>query len=155
MDMSLSKLQEIVKNREAWHAAVHAVTKSQTRLSDWATTESLSYIRGREFISKTIATKIDNILLTSRNCLALDVFPSTPALLCSFLPPQPKCSCGFISTRFLLFVPPPHPITHKGTPGTLNPEYLVGKAKSKWSEAMIIIRCTEESAFVSRWNTRK
>ena len=29
-DMSLSKLQEIVKNREAWHAAVHGVTKSQT-----------------------------------------------------------------------------------------------------------------------------
>ena len=34
MDMSLSKLQEIVKNREAWRAAVHEVTKSQTWLSD-------------------------------------------------------------------------------------------------------------------------
>ena len=34
MDMSLSKLQEIVKNREAWHAAVHWVKKSRTRLSD-------------------------------------------------------------------------------------------------------------------------
>ena len=32
-DMSLSKLQEIVKNREAWHAAVHGVSKSQTQLS--------------------------------------------------------------------------------------------------------------------------
>ena len=30
MDASLSKLREIVKNREAWHAAVHGVTKSQT-----------------------------------------------------------------------------------------------------------------------------
>ena len=34
IDMSLSKLQEIGKNREAWHAAVHGVAKSQTRLSD-------------------------------------------------------------------------------------------------------------------------
>ena len=37
-DMSLSKLGEIVKDREPWHAAVHGVAKSQTWLSDWITT---------------------------------------------------------------------------------------------------------------------
>ena len=34
MDTSLSKLREMVKDREGWHAAVHGVTKSRTRLSD-------------------------------------------------------------------------------------------------------------------------
>ena len=39
MDMNLSKLQETVKDRGAWHAAVHGVAKSWTQLSDWTATK--------------------------------------------------------------------------------------------------------------------
>ena len=38
MDMNLSKLQEIVEDRGAWHATAHGVAKSQTQLSDCTTT---------------------------------------------------------------------------------------------------------------------
>ena len=41
MDMSLSKLWKMVREREAWHAAVHGVSKNQTQVSDWTLTEQI------------------------------------------------------------------------------------------------------------------
>ena len=46
MDMNLSKFQEIVKDREGWHAAVHGIAKSRTQLSKW-TSANISMIRLR------------------------------------------------------------------------------------------------------------
>ena len=54
-DMSLSKLQEMVKGREAWRAAVHGIAKSWTQVSDWTTT-TRTQAAGSESSSPAVTT---------------------------------------------------------------------------------------------------
>ena len=54
MDMNLGKLREIVRDREAWHAIVHGVTKSQTQLSDWTTTTEI-----KEWVAVSLGAYLD------------------------------------------------------------------------------------------------
>ena len=61
MDMSLSKLQEMVKDREAWHATVHGVAKGQTQLSNWTTTTTYVYTMCSAFWELFMSTSITMI----------------------------------------------------------------------------------------------
>ena len=58
MDMSLSKLQVIVKDREAWRAAVHGVTKSQTQLRDSITRTEVQTREITMFFGKRIVDPV-------------------------------------------------------------------------------------------------
>ena len=88
MDVSLSEFQELVMDREAWHAAIHGVTKSQTRLSDWT---ELNWYFNKKFriflliplMVQSIYSSIVDLLFQFRRSLLLlpSIFPSIKVFL--------------------------------------------------------------------------
>ena len=84
MDMSLSKLQEIVKDREAWRVAVHGFAKSWRRLSDWTATKKQKYnfhmiSNGKGFLS-----------YSSHRRIKVQLWPCVFKVLCTVSPLHTK-----------------------------------------------------------------
>ena len=89
--MSLSQLQELVLDKEAWHAAVHGVTKNQTRLShwtDWLTEETVYQVK--YFFYSRVTSIFDSYIyhiinFTSENCTTIKLWHIKCMYVCVFL----------------------------------------------------------------------
>ena len=85
MDFNLSKLWKIMKDREAWHAVIHGVTKSRTRLSDW--TELTEVIEGGALLN-VISTLVRAIALASSFCFSSTWGHNEKSAVCNLKEPD-------------------------------------------------------------------
>ena len=95
MDMNLSKLQETVKNREAWRAAVREGAKSRTELRDWKTATCACQGAVISDISLSLQSIFASVFLSSNLSMFLE--------MCQFYSSIQKVNFGFVKFFYLHF----------------------------------------------------
>ena len=91
MAISLSKLQEMIKDREAWHVAVHRVAKNWTRLSDWTTNKGIQRYTWWTLPFTDQAVKPEFLLETLYTANFLKLFSLPWSLLTAWCCPFSEC----------------------------------------------------------------
>ena len=140
MNMNLSKLQEIVKDREAWHAAVHGVAKSWTRLSNCTTTT----LWAAAFPSRVFP---HHPLVAQLLCLTL--------VNCSFSPALSSAiDFYFLKQKKYLFFLPSSSFWAFPSKGRLSHSYISFQTKIKWGVPSVLkwdpqYSCWSEKLFKS------
>ena len=144
MDMSLSELQELVMDREAWHGAIHGVEKSRTWLSDWT---ELNWIVFCIIWVQVFSYQMFPSISQSKGCLRVHVFFFVVCfcpyrVACRILVPWRGTEPGPLTVK----VPSPN---HWSTREFLSFCFLFGVL---WStESLILMMSNVSTSFLSLW----